>query len=124
VIRHVGIPALPPSAREAPASSEQNKPDKGALAMVRRDYAPFRRFLTALIAEIRQRNYSIRTEQVYELWACRFILFNNANNPKQLGVTEVVSFLQTPCGEQKRGCQHPKSGVKCLGIFLPFLSNT
>jgi len=78
-------------AREAPTSSEQNKPDKGALAMVRRDYAPF---LTALIAEIRQRNYSIRTEQVYELWACRFILFNNANNPKQLGATEVVSFLQ------------------------------
>ena len=42
--------------------------------MVRRDYAPF---LTALIAEIRQRNYSIRTEKVYELWACRFILINN-----------------------------------------------
>ena len=38
-------------AREAPTYSEQNKPDKGAFAMVRRDYAPF---LTALIAEIRQ----------------------------------------------------------------------
>lgn len=30
----------------------------------------------------------------YELWVCHFILFNNANNPEQLGATEVVSFLQ------------------------------
>ena len=50
--------------------------------------------MTALVAEIRQRHYSIRTEQVYELWVCRFILFNNANNPEQLGATEVVSFFQ------------------------------
>jgi len=51
-------------------------------------------FFEALVAEIRQRHYSIRTEQVYELWVCRFILFNNADNPEQLGATEVVSFLQ------------------------------
>jgi integron integrase len=58
---------------------------------VPKDNAPL---LNALIAEIRRRNYSIRTEQVYEMWVCRFILFNNDNDPKQLGAIEVVSFLQ------------------------------
>ena len=69
----------------------QEKTDKSELAAVRKDYALL---LNALSTEIRQRNYSIRTEQVYELWVCRFILFNNAKNPKLLGATEVVSFLQ------------------------------
>jgi len=41
-------------ARETPVSSEQDKTDKGALAMVRRDYASF---LTTLISEIRQRTH-------------------------------------------------------------------
>ncbi|NOX76953.1 MAG: hypothetical protein GXP17_10155 [Gammaproteobacteria bacterium] len=58
-------------AREVSASSEKHKTDKGALATVRRDYDSF---LTDLVAEIRQRSYSIRTEKVYELWVCRFII--------------------------------------------------
>lgn len=54
-------------------STGQEKTDRNELAAVRKDYALL---LSALSAEIRQRNYSIRTEQVYELWVCRVILFN------------------------------------------------
>ncbi len=80
-------------AREPPLSEHlgQGKYDKNELASVRKDNALL---LGALITEIRQRNYSIRTEQVYELWVCRFVLFNSGRDPKQLGSTAVVSFLQ------------------------------
>jgi len=60
LIGHIGdfllilcLGVTPPLPEKTPVSSEQDKTDKGALAMVRRDYAPF---LTTLIAEIRQRN--------------------------------------------------------------------
>jgi hypothetical protein len=38
-----------------------------------------------LCAEIRIRHYSIRSEQAYTQWVKRFILFNNKQQPAQLG---------------------------------------
>ncbi|MDZ4262411.1 MAG: integron integrase [Pseudomonadota bacterium] len=37
---------------------------------------------------------SIRTEQAYEQWACRFILFSENRSPSELGSSEVTSFLE------------------------------
>jgi hypothetical protein len=45
--------------------------------------------LYALIAEIRRRAYSIRTEQAYEHWAYRFIAFCRNRDPREMGATEV-----------------------------------
>jgi hypothetical protein len=50
--------------------------------------------LHALIAEIRRRAYSIRTEQADEHWACRFIAFCRNRDPRDLGAAEVGAFLE------------------------------
>ena len=61
------------------------------LAEVRRLHSViFKQLLTV----IRQRGYSIRTEQAYESWVARFIAFCDNQDPRKLGADEVVSFLQ------------------------------
>jgi integron integrase len=84
-------------ARENPTSTGNGngngngKKISGALAKARQQHADI---LNALIAEIRRRNYSIRTEQAYEKWVCRFILFSNDQDPRQLQNNHIVDFLQ------------------------------
>jgi integron integrase len=46
-----------------------------------------------LIAEIRRRNYSIRTEEAYVHWAQRFLRFNHDALPEQLEAAHVAAFL-------------------------------
>jgi integron integrase len=50
--------------------------------------------LKELLVQIRQRGYSIRTEQTYESWVSRFIRHYDNQDPRELGTNEVVSFLQ------------------------------
>lgn len=92
----------------------QEKSGKNELAAVRKDNAGL---INSLIAEIRQRNYSIRTEQVYELWVCRFILFNNAKNPKLLGATEVVAFLQYLAVQRNVAASTQNQALNALVFF-------
>jgi len=47
-----------------------------------------------LCIEIRSRQYSIRTEQVYVAWVVRFILFHNAKDPSSLSSDDVVKYLE------------------------------
>lgn len=54
--------------RNAPSTLDAERQDHGAL-------------LERLAAEIRRRKYSIRTEQAYESWVCRFILFCGNRDP-------------------------------------------
>ncbi len=42
---------------------------------------------------IRLKNYSIRTEQAYTSWVKRYILFNGKRHPRQMGSTEIETFL-------------------------------
>lgn len=48
-----------------------------------------------LVTVVRQRNYSIRTEQAYRSWAERFLVFIGHRDPRTAGTPEVVSFLET-----------------------------
>ncbi len=50
--------------------------------------------LAALIAAIRRRSYSIRTEQTYEQWVRRFVRYCGGRSVKRLGSVEVQSFLE------------------------------
>ncbi len=78
-------------ARENPQSfTKISKSNKGALASARKTH---KEILKDLVAEIRRRNYSIRTEKVYEQWVCRFILFSGNRTPTQLTTVDVTSFL-------------------------------
>lgn len=47
-----------------------------------------------MVAEIRRRKYSIRTEQAYESWVCRFILFCGNADPAAVGVDRLRAFLE------------------------------
>lgn len=48
-----------------------------------------------LVAVIRQRNYSIRTEEAYRSWTLRFLTFIGGRDPGEAGATEVAAFLET-----------------------------
>jgi len=63
----------------------------GRINMIR---ASHRDLLARLASEIRRRGYSYRTEQTYEHWACRFILFCDSARPEDVGATEVRRFLE------------------------------
>jgi integron integrase len=51
------------------------------------------RLLDQLRDAIRVRHYSYRTEQQYVAWVRRFIVFHGKRHPRELGGTEVESFL-------------------------------
>jgi Site-specific recombinase XerD len=82
-------------ARDTPLDRVPRRRDPGVvnsrLDPVRKTHGDIR---TALIAEIRRRAYSIRTEQAYEQWVCRFIAFSGHRDPRQLDAPEVTAFLE------------------------------
>ncbi|HEY6727112.1 MAG TPA: integron integrase [Polyangiaceae bacterium] len=46
-----------------------------------------------LHAELRQRNYSPRTQRAYEYWVRRFIHFHRRRHPRDLGAEQLRAFL-------------------------------
>lgn len=64
---------------------------QGALAAVREKH---RDILDSVIAEIRRRAYSIRTEDAYEQWICRFLAHQANADPRELGGAEVCRYLE------------------------------
>jgi integron integrase len=48
-----------------------------------------------MVGVIRQRNYSVRTEEAYCSWTQRFQAFIADRDPRQAGATEVVAFLES-----------------------------
>ncbi len=50
--------------------------------------------LDELVAVVRQRKYSIRTEQAYLGWVCRFLLFAGDKDVAAMGEADIVAFLQ------------------------------
>jgi integron integrase len=50
--------------------------------------------LDAVVAEIRRRGYSIRTEQAYVQWIRRFLARGRNRHPREVGGAEVKAFLE------------------------------
>ncbi len=50
-------------------------------------------FLQEVVAALRVRHYSIRTEQAYLDWIKRFILFHGKRHPREMSESEVGKFL-------------------------------
>ncbi len=61
-----------------------------ATADVRRRFAVL---LKKLRSEIRLRHYSIRTEQAYESWICRFLIYHTPRPASKLGAAAVKDYL-------------------------------
>lgn len=86
--------AMPASGGEAPVSGSRFKDKRNArsaLDAVRDAHGPV---LERMLAEIRRRNYSIRTEQAYESWVCRFVLFCGNQDPAEIDVVRIRAFLE------------------------------
>ena len=88
---------------------------ENALDEIRKKY---HREFTALIAEIRQRSYSIRTEQAYESWLARFILHAGGSNPRSLGERDITSFLQYLAVERNVAASTQNQALNALIFFF------
>jgi integron integrase len=87
-------PRIDGAADDEPVSGVRFKEKRNppsALDEVRRSHP---RLIERLAAEIRRRKYSIRTEQAYESWVCRFILFCGGRDPSEVGADRIVAFLE------------------------------
>jgi integron integrase len=82
----------PTIAREAGSETRETAARKTPTlgSVRRRNAAP----LQALVTQIRARGYSIRTEQAYEGWVCRYIAFHDGRAAQGLGSPEVAAFLE------------------------------
>ncbi len=67
--------------------------------------------------EIRRRGYAYRTEQAYEQWICRFMLFCNDAAPEEAGATEVRSFLNYLAIQRRVSASTQNQALNAL-VFL------
>lgn len=108
-------PRHPTVARESePERAHGHGPETSPLDRIRIDH---RDVVTALIAEIRRRGYSIRTEQVYEQWVCRYIAFCSSQAPRELGGAEVKSFLENLAVQRKVAANTQNQALNALVFF-------
>jgi integron integrase len=68
-------------------------------------------------SEIRRRGYSIRTEQTYASWICRFIAFHGKGDPESMGPQEVLAFLEYLALERKVAASTQNLALNAL-VFL------
>jgi integron integrase len=80
---------------------------------------------------LRFRHYSLRTEQAYVGWIRRFIVANGKRHPREMGRTEVETFLTTLAtrGRVSAGTQNQALAAllflyrEVLGIELPWMED-
>lgn len=77
-----------------PVSGVRHKEKNNGASRLDKVRASHEAVLERLLIEIRRRHYSIRTEQAYEAWVCRFIAFCGNQCPEGLGAAHVVRFLE------------------------------
>lgn len=73
--------------------------------------------VASLTAVIRQRNYSIRTEQAYRAWVERFLRFSRGVDPRSVGAQEVRAFLQSLAVEGRVSASTQNQALNALVFF-------
>jgi integron integrase len=68
-------------------------------------------------AAIRVRHYSIRTEHAYVFWIRRFILYHRKRHPREMGSTEVASFLSNLATQHNVAASTQNTALSAL-LFL------
>ncbi len=66
---------------------------------------------------IRDKYYSLRTEEAYVYWARWFIRFHGLRHPAEMGATEVRAFLSYLCNERHVAVATHKQAL-CALLFL------
>ena len=75
------------------------------------------RLLRQLVAEIRRRGYSLRTETAYEDWVLRFLHFNQPHAAETLGAADIVRYLEYLAVERNVAASTQNQALNAL-VFL------
>lgn len=73
--------------------------------------------LDRLVRVIRQRNYSIRTEEAYRSWLQRFMIFLGGRDPREAGAAEVAGFLERLAVQRKVAASTQNQALNALVFF-------
>lgn len=73
--------------------------------------------LGKLRTEIRRRNYSYRTEQVYANWVVRFVKFHELQHPSKMSEKEVEDYLNY-LAEERNVAASTQNQALCALLFL------
>jgi Phage integrase, N-terminal SAM-like domain len=76
--------------------------------------------IEALIGEIWRPTYSVPTEQAYQQWVCRFIVFFNNRDLRKRAAAEVRSFLEHLAVKGNVAACTQNQALKAL-VFLVFV---
>ena len=79
--------------------------------------------IQSLIAKIRTRAYSIRTEQTYESWLCRFIGFHDNLSPLDMGTAEVSAFLEYLAVKRHVAANTQNQALNALVFFYRYVAD-
>lgn len=79
----------------SPQGDAKAEPDRAREAsLVNRIGRKFPQHVEAIVTQIRVRQYSIRTEQVYLNWLCRYIAFHDMRDPANLDESHIAAFVE------------------------------
>jgi integron integrase len=89
------------------------------------------KLLEQVVARLRVKHYSLRTEQVYVDWIKRFVWFHGKRHPKDMGAAEIEAFLSNLAVERAVSAStqnQAKSALlflykEVLQLELPWLDN-
>jgi integron integrase len=102
----------------APSTAgERPDPSIGRPAPDARQPSTLEQLLAALVGEIRRRAYSVRTERAYVHWIRRFVASFPDRDPRELGATEVKTFLERLAVQRKVGPSTQNQAL-CALVFL------
>ncbi len=89
------------------------------------------KLLDQVVAKIRFKHYSRRTEQAYTHWIKRYILFHGKRHPKEMGAPEIEAFLSALATDRNVSASTQNLALfsllflykEVLTIDLPWLDN-
>ena len=89
------------------------------------------KLLDQVAAKIRLKHYSPKTELAYVYWIKRYILFHGKRHPKEMGATEVETFLSSLVSENNVSANTQNLALssilflykEVLNLDLPWLNN-
>jgi integron integrase len=105
-----------------PTSSPQNVPPPGKSA---RPESPSKgtsspqgkKLLDQYSESLRNRHYSLRTEQTYVSWVRQYILFHNKRHPRDMGVAEINEFISFLANQRTVAASTQNQAISAI-LFL------
>lgn len=109
---------------EHPTLGRQLTPEELSHIKARKGEGPLNQVRTAhhdllvrFTTEIRRRGYAYRTEQSYEQWVCRYLLFCKGQLPAETAATETRAFLEYLAVQRRVSASTQNQALNAL-VFL------